>query len=201
MRPIPRERTGQPAGTRLSFVAENPSNRDGRRQNSPRGSGAIRAVSFTRGVRLEALPALAPAGRRATAFDLLPVIEKAGRRQPELRNAPERERAPLSAFSFGILRIITEQDGHLRRAPDPAQLRLEPSPYASHRATVAREGRPAPPCLEKLPRSATAADLTGPASAGFRVYARRVPTALDNGRRSPQEAPTGRSCSVLGRKP
>ena len=45
-----------PQGTRVSFVAENPSNRDGRRQTSPRGSGAIRAVSFTRGVRLEALP-------------------------------------------------------------------------------------------------------------------------------------------------
>ena len=93
MRPIPRERTGQPAGTRLSFVAENPSNRDGRRQTSARGSGAIRAVSFTRGVRLEALPAAAPAERRAMAFDLLPVIERQGRRGPGRKPAAVRRRA------------------------------------------------------------------------------------------------------------
>jgi hypothetical protein len=65
-------------------------------------------------------------------------------REAEPRNALER--ALVICFLVRILRIIAHQDGHLRRAPDPAHLRLEPSPYASHRATVAREGHAAPPC-------------------------------------------------------
>jgi hypothetical protein len=57
----------------------------------------------------------------------------------ELRSGKPPRAGSLPTFSVGILRVITEQDGHLRRAPDPAQLRREPSPYASHRATVAPE--------------------------------------------------------------
>jgi hypothetical protein len=68
MRPIPRERTGQPAGTRLSFVAENPSTvtADGR---TLLVDLAPFELSASRGeYASKPSPALAPAGRRATAL-------------------------------------------------------------------------------------------------------------------------------------
>src|SRR4029453_18284326 len=110
-------------------------------------------------------------------------------RQPELRNALER--ALVICFLLRVLRIIAHQDGHFRRAPDPAHLHLEPSPDASHRATLAREGRAAPPCLEKLPRSATAADLYGGPlrrASAFLVAACLRRSTTDA---APQEAPAG----------